>query len=394
MKRLSLWMVLVATVMAMPAMSQVPQTMSYQGVLTDNAGAIPPDGAYNFTFRIYDHPTLSGANLLWTENHNNITVNRGGFSVILGMGTPAVPLTIAFDRQYYLGISVALAPAAPGTELLPRVILASSPYSLNTRSGGGGLGGSGTVNTVPKFTAATTLGNSSIFETGGNVGIGTTSPGRTLDVAGEINARTGYIAGSAYTGGFGTVLTVPLYSRTRLLSSYWSASTGDYVDIEVPGNDGAANRLRITSHGGVGIGTTDPAATLDVNGSIIERSPAHWFACSTSEPLYWNPATGHIGLPDIPCGPNMRNVTQLSNSADILNLNPVKFTLDGSDVQDIGLVPEDVSKSVKDLVRFDKDGKPSAVKYDRLSLYLLEVVKTQQKAIEGLRTEVEHLKNR
>ena len=48
---------------------------------------------------------------------------------------------------------------------------------------GGAVTGSGTTNYVPKFTGATVVGNSSIFnDASGNVGIGTTSPDRTLSI--------------------------------------------------------------------------------------------------------------------------------------------------------------------------------------------------------------------
>lgn len=45
---------------------------------------------------------------------------------------------------------------------------------------GGGIAGSGTTNMVAKFTDATTVGNSNIFDDGTNIGIGTTSPSSYL----------------------------------------------------------------------------------------------------------------------------------------------------------------------------------------------------------------------
>jgi len=64
----------------------------------------------------------------------------------------------------------------------------------------GGIGGSGTANYIPKFTAPTTIGNSAIYETGDRVGIGTTNPTRDLYVAGEIEA-SGLIVSSALSTG-------------------------------------------------------------------------------------------------------------------------------------------------------------------------------------------------
>jgi hypothetical protein len=42
--------------------------------------------------------------------------------------------------------------------------------------------GSGTVNFIPKWTGARSLGNSVLYQSGGSLGVGTTSPGATLDV--------------------------------------------------------------------------------------------------------------------------------------------------------------------------------------------------------------------
>jgi hypothetical protein len=55
----------------------------------------------------------------------------------------------------------------------------------------GTLSGSGTTNYVPYYTAASTLGDSPIAISGSSVGIGTTTPGQKLTVAGMIESTTG-----------------------------------------------------------------------------------------------------------------------------------------------------------------------------------------------------------
>lgn len=104
-------------------LAQVPQTMSYQGVLTDAGGNAVPDGNYNLTFRLYD-VAVNGA-ALWSEQQV-VPVSNGVFSVILGS---VVPLALPFDRQYWLGVTV-----GDGSELTPRIQLTSSAYSLNAQS--------------------------------------------------------------------------------------------------------------------------------------------------------------------------------------------------------------------------------------------------------------------
>ncbi len=48
-------------------LSQVPQTLSYQGILTDAESNAVPDGNYTLTFRLYTGPNNSA--LLWEETH-------------------------------------------------------------------------------------------------------------------------------------------------------------------------------------------------------------------------------------------------------------------------------------------------------------------------------------
>jgi len=70
---------------------------------------------------------------------------------------------------------------------------------------GGGIGGSGTTNYLPKFTASTTVGDSQLFDDGTNVGIGTNTPNKKLEifgVTGETSVSTSelYITSQVESG--------------------------------------------------------------------------------------------------------------------------------------------------------------------------------------------------
>jgi len=56
------------------------------------------------------------------------------------------------------------------------VTITPSGNNLTIAATSTGVGGSGTTNYLPRFTAATTLGNSAIFQSGTNLGIGTITP--------------------------------------------------------------------------------------------------------------------------------------------------------------------------------------------------------------------------
>ncbi len=105
------------------AEGQIPQTLSYQGVLTDASGTVVADGNYNLTFKLYEAAT--GGTAIWTETQT-VAVSNGIFAVILGSQTPLTP---AFDKQYWLGINV-----SGGAELSPRTQLTGTAYSMNARS--------------------------------------------------------------------------------------------------------------------------------------------------------------------------------------------------------------------------------------------------------------------
>ena len=100
--------------------AQIPNIMSYQGIVTDDSGDPLPDGQYQTIFRFYD--AEDGGSLLW-EEEQNLILSKGIISTTLGKNTA---FNLPFDQQYWLGIQF-----AGNDELTPRTPLTASPYALN-----------------------------------------------------------------------------------------------------------------------------------------------------------------------------------------------------------------------------------------------------------------------
>ncbi|MBN2565506.1 MAG: hypothetical protein JXB46_07320 [Candidatus Eisenbacteria bacterium] len=197
-----------------PANAQIPRTMNYQVMLTDDLDQPLADQAVILELSIFD--AFEDGSLLWSEVHETTTNSIGVVSVVLGDTTP---LAFDFNRPLWLQLEV------DGELLNPRRELTASPFALHsvdsdllggasadsyvsgedlvvpgaindpsnpvdwtklknvpdgfadgTDEAGTGISGSGTAGRVARFTGASTLGNSVIEEIGDGVHISWSEP--------------------------------------------------------------------------------------------------------------------------------------------------------------------------------------------------------------------------
>lgn len=119
------------------------------------------------------------------------------------------------------------------------------------------VSGSGTTNYVAKFTASTTIGNSSIVDNGTGVGVGISPTANT-----KLYIRTNTATDAAIYSDNGT--------NTGFIVKYGSepiTNIGNDFNRPLGFLTNNTERLRITSGGDVGIGTTSPSTALHINRS-------------------------------------------------------------------------------------------------------------------------------
>src|SRR5580704_16188602 len=200
----------------------VPPLIQLSDVATDLNGK-PLTGVVGVTFYLYKDQ--QGGSPLWIETQNVQPDKTGHYTVLLGSTTSqGLPASIFVSGEaHWLGVQV------QGLEEQPRVLLVSAPYALKA-------GDAETVGGLPASAfvlAAPTLANAP--NSGSNVGAGSD------------------VGATALVSGSGTTDFVPLWTNNSVLGNSVLFQSGS------------------GSTATVGVNTITPAATLDVNGSLISR---------------------------------------------------------------------------------------------------------------------------
>jgi hypothetical protein len=182
-------------------------------------------------------------------------------------------------------------------------------------------GTTGTVNNVPYISAATststTLGVSPISVSGGNVGIGTTTPGALLNIyaatgnGGEVGITSGVTPSSSFIGvTSGGSLQIGQNVNTNSIvqnASYqqWRARFGSSDSFDIERSPAGSTYtptvfFYVNNSGNIGIGTATPGSLLDINGAATATSSTNYSSgalrltgdyynsSALSSPDFWN----------------------------------------------------------------------------------------------------------
>jgi hypothetical protein len=215
-------------------------------------------------------------------NADNFSIDSSGNATANGNLIVQGNFTVA-GSQTYSGGGIRLADSIPADTAMS---LYNDSGTLKWNGAALALGSSvsGTAGYLPKFTSATVLGNSSLFEAGGNVGIGTAAPGAALSIGKASNATLANIAQTASGDAIdiqipnmayeeylpGLVWTTDSNNPTKPKMGIWGKLTasGSYLQFGTTSAWSAGinnTAMTIDYNGKVGIGTTSPASALDVS---------------------------------------------------------------------------------------------------------------------------------
>ena len=215
--------------------------------------------------------------------------------------------------------------------------------------------------TVTYFNTA--AGNSYINGTGGNVGIGLTSPQASLDDNGGLLVR-----GVQYSSSGSAIEIQNIGSGVGTISMIANGATRAFGEMRMYGSPitfwpGGSQAVTILSGGNVGIGITNPGYTLHVVGSTMLQGSVYtawgsgaqsWYVCAGSGTALT--VSGPVcGSSDSRLKTNVADLASAEGLAAVMKLRPVTFRWkdikqDRAEGGQIGLLAQEVDPVLPQLV--------------------------------------------
>jgi hypothetical protein len=304
-----------------PAVS-VPRLININGAFRPADGQ-PPAAVETVTLAIYAEQ--QGGAPVWQETQTVTIDDRGRYSLLLGATTSGgiPPDIFGSNEAHWLGTRFERA----GEVEAPRVRLTSVPYALRAAeadtlggrpasdyqlaSGATGesksttaatrsdvAGPTGTANFLPKYIDGVNFGDSALYETAGQIGLGTTTPFdmfhvRFTNTGGNFTGFAVQNLGNTATSYSGMLF----YDQNDQLGQFqgFNNVTHEYrinnIARVTPGGAfngsinfmlGGASKFIVAPNGNIGIGTTGPSALLEVSNAIPGGPANMWMTSYTN----------------------------------------------------------------------------------------------------------------
>jgi hypothetical protein len=296
-----------------------------------------------------------------------------------------------------------------------------------TTSGTVGLAGTRNNNMVPKWnsTGNGSLVDSTIFDNGTFVGIGTTSPTDRLHVVGTLRTtdrvgvgvapQSGWalrvnsgtndgifatgnsMGGSIHAAGAGNATNYGIFASAVGATTNWAwySNAGDmYVSGRVAvGTTAPTAKMHVvdTSVGGTALRAVNTQSGVGISGEGaggVRAVGAFWDFDAAGSGVY-NASSSRRWK---------RNVATIDKALNkVLKLRGVTFDWDEKHGgrHSIGFIAEDVGQVIPEVVQYEKNGVDAmGMDYSKVTAVLVEAVKEQQAQIEALKKEIEILKGK
>jgi hypothetical protein len=228
---------------------------------------------------------------------------------------------------------------------------------------------------------ASTGSDQFLIRASGGVGIGTNSPEAMLHVQ---DAIEGVIkVGTPTANGKATIIFEEGDDDAMALRY-----NGSLNELRIDDETTANTRMVIERNGNVGIGTTTPATKLAVLGLTGTSSSSYnYVRVNTSTGAFYYYTSSERYKEDVrPLEDDFHKIFQAE---------PKSFIDKTSGQREIGYIAEEFDgMGLKNLVIYDKEGRPDGLKYELVSLYLLEAMKDQAEMMKELETDNEKLRRR
>lgn len=262
------------------------------------------------------------------------------------------------------------------------------------------------VGSVASADLSTAFGNGSVASGSistafGNLntasGSASTAFGNDNTAAGDASVAFGEsnTAGGSWSTAFGLGNTASAQLSTALggsidLQATATNSVGINLDSSVSQTVANAN-IMVIMGGNVGIGTTAPAGTLDVDGTTYLRTTS---ASVAGDSAVCRNASGEITVNTsaTTCSVSSQryknSIEDLGIGIDFVNgMRAVSYQRNGDNAQEIGFIAEEIAALDSRLVFYEADGTTvRGVKYEQITAVLTKAIQDQSGKLEGINT--------